>query len=749
MKNIFKNIKLSGGLIKFATFIFTFLLVLLITQEQFFIIAPLKTLELKLLDIRFSQRGEFSIKDTSDIIILEINQETYEELPNPFKTWPWPRIVFQKVVENLEDAGAKTVGIDLLWSNPDRMNPGYDTLFMNTIRRNGNIVIAGKVDVEKEAQLSRIDSRFTISKFTDSTHTIIEENFDNIFFESDSSIGIVQTPGDYDEVYRRYQPYVSTSTYPEPVPSFGFALLNKWLGLPPESIARRDKSSGNFILGSKEIPAFDNTTMLINFYGADRTFPRVNFYKVLDDEEFITQDEIDYEISLDEWTLMDQSVFKDKIVIIGSTMPEDKDFFNIPISRGQREGDNIIAGVEFHANAIQNVIWDDYIIRQPQYQEILLMFVFALTIFYLSSFLKQLKVKHHYMLEIANLVFVLIVAYAVYQFGIYYFVGHNFLISIVNPILAVVFSYFSVTAYHFITERSQNKMIRGMFSTYVSGDLVSELIKNPDKLKLGGEKRNLSILFSDIAGFTSFSERLQPEELVEFINDYLTEMTDIVLINQGTLDKYIGDAIMAIWGAPLDNDRHEFLACKTAIEMQRRVDELGSNWQIDGENIINVRIGINSGDVVVGNIGGRNRFDYTVMGDNVNLASRLEGANKQYGTGIMISESTYEKVKDGFITRELDTIRVKGKVAPTTVYELIGFKNENFAEQKLKDLENYFFGLKEYKNKNFEKAYGLFESAFKKNLEENASFVYMERCKYFIENPVEGEWDGVFVMKTK
>ncbi len=742
----YKKFIQGSGPIRFATLLVTFLVVILVTQEQFFLISPLKTLELKLLDERFTRRGEFDIKDSSDVIILEIDQETYEQIPN---SWPWPRLLFNKVVQNLESAGVKAIGIDLMWSNPDRVNPDYDTLMIQTIREYGNIVVSGKVNIEKEIQLLRADSKYSVSEYTDSTHTALDENFDNIFFIADSSIGIVQTPGDYDEVYRRYQPYVTTSNYPKPVPSFGFAILNKWWNLPPDSIAKRNDDGSYFTLGAKQIPAYDRTTMLINFYGADRTFPRINFYKVLDDERFTTKDEIDYGVPLDEWTMMDQSIFSDKIVLIGSTMPEDKDFFNIPISRGQREGDNIVAGVEFHANVIQNVIWNDYIKGQPQYIELLVLFLIGLVVFYISSYIKKKKIKHHFLLELFNFGLILLLAFLIYQVGIYLFVQYNYIVPIISPILMIVMSYFAVTAYHFITERSQNKLIKGMFSTYVSGDLVNELIKNPDKLKLGGEKRNLSILFSDIAGFTAFSEKLQPEELVEFINDYLTEMTDIVLANRGTLDKYIGDAIMAIWGAPLDNDRHEYYSCKTAIEMQQKVDELGSNWQLEGQNLINIRIGINSGNVVVGNIGGRNRFDYTVMGDNVNLASRLEGANKQYSTGIMISESTYEKVKDEFITRELDTIRVKGKVAPTTVYELVGFLSDEEATQKITRLKDYVEGLSEYKARNFEKAFTLFETSYEANNKEHASFVYMERCKYFIENPVEDDWDGVFTMKTK
>ena len=505
----------------------------------------------------------------------------------------------------------------------------------------------------------------------------------------------------------------------------------------------------SFIIGDKKIPAYDKTTMLVNFYGADGTFPRIPFYQVLDDEEFSTQDEIDLGEDLDEWTMMDQSVFKDKIVIIGSSMPEDKDFFNIPLSRGQREGDNILAGIEFHANAIQNIIWDDYIYSQPQSREIILLFFIGIFVYYVSSYIKQKKIKHHYILELVNLIVVILFVYSIYQLGLILFIKYNLIISIINPILTVVISYFSVTAYHFISERSQNKLIKGMFSTYVSSDLVNELLKDPGRLKLGGEKRNLTILFSDIAGFTSFSEKLAPEKLVEFINDYLTEMTDIVLANGGTLDKYIGDAVMAFWGAPIDNEKHEFLACKTAVEMQKRVHELGSNWQIENENIINVRIGINTGNVVVGNIGGKNRFDYTVMGDSVNLASRLEGANKQYGTNIMINQSTYDKVKDSFIVRELDNIRVKGKLEPTKVYELIGSKDDEIAVKKMADISDYFLGLAEYKSMNFIKAFEYFESSYLKNHDDYVSQVYMDRCKYFIDNPVAGDWDGVFVMKTK
>jgi adenylate cyclase len=370
-------------------------------------------------------------------------------------------------------------------------------------------------------------------------------------------------------------------------------------------------------------------------------------------------------------------------------------------------------------------------------------------VFYGSSYIKQKKIKHHFLLEVVNLILVIAVIYAIYEIGVYLFIEHQLVISIVSPLLTVIFAYFSSTAYHFISERSQSKMIKGMFSHYVSGTLVNELVQNPDKLKLGGEKRKLTILFSDIAGFTSISERMGAEELVEFINEYLTEMTKIVINNSGTLDKYIGDAIMAFWGAPLPMEDHALKACKTAVQMQKKLAVLREEWDLSEDQQIKIRIGLNTGEVVVGNIGGQNRFDYTVMGDTVNLASRLEGANKQYGTLNMISEYTYNVVKNDVVARELDNIRVKGKEKPTRVYELIGLQEDGEAAKKLEELKNYFEGLKSYQDANFIEAKKSFIKSAELLPKDGPSKLYLERCQYYIENPPEKDWNRVFIMKSK
>lgn len=729
-------------LVQFAVWFATFFLAVLFTQEWLFYIGPLKSLELKLIDERFARRGKIDISDSADVIILEITQKTHNSIPHPYKSWPWPRFIFANIIENLNEAGVKAIGIDLVMSNSDRMDPANDSLLTETIRKYRNVVVAGKVDIEQES----------IKQSGGSYQINLKENFKNIFFEADSSIGIVNTPGDFDEVYRRYQPFVNFSIQGKNYPSFSFALLNKYFDLPSlyTSVNEKDK----FVLADREIPKFDHTSMLINFYGADRTFPRVNLSQVLDDKDFKTSDELMYETDLNLWDdpdygLVNSGRFKDKIVIIGSSMPEDKDFFNISFSPKLKEGDNKLAGVEFHANALQNVIWNDFITVQSQLFGIISLLILSILIFYGSSFIKQIKIKHHFLLEIVNVVFIVIIIFGIYELGFYLFIENQYVISLVSPLFAVIMAYFSSTAYNFISERSQSKMIKGMFSHYVSGSLVNELLQDPDKLKLGGEKRNLTILFSDIAGFTSISERMGAEELVVFINEYLTEMTKIVINNSGTLDKYIGDAIMAFWGAPLPMNDHAIRACRTAVEMQKRLAVLRQKWAINKDHQIQIRVGLNTGDVVVGNIGGQNRFDYTVMGDTVNLASRLEGANKQYGTLNMISEHTYKVVMGEVVVRELDNIRVKGKEKPTRVFELVGLQNDDEALQKFDNLKLYFEALELYKQANFIDAKNRFIKSSEFLPDDGPSILYIDRCQYYIDNPPEKDWNGVFVMKTK
>lgn len=726
---------------KFFVVLFAALLTILLTQDYLFTIAPLKTLELKLIDNRFQRRGKIDLADSASVIIVEITQDSYDQIPPPYNKWPWPRFIFAKVINNLMGAGAKAIGIDIDMPGADQFSPLNDSLMRNAIRKSGKVVVAGKINESIEQKKEQGSS--WVGK--------LDENYDNIFYTADSSAGIVQPPADYDGVFRRYLPFRYTGITNKKVPSFGFALLNKCFGLGSTATAAR--KSGNFILGKKRIPQFDATSVLINFYGPNGTFPRVKLIDVLDDKNFKTIDELETGVDLNTWDTPDggwlySGKFKDKVVIVGSTMPEDRDLLPTSFAEGRQKGDNMMYGVEFHANVIQNILTDNFLYRQSRESEILVIFIFTFLMFYGSSFVRKIKLKIGALVEIMNVLLVLVLIIAIYEFSVYLFIRSQLVAAVVSPSLAVVIGYFSSTAYHFLRERRQNVLIKGMFSQYVSKNVVNELLSNPDKLRLGGEKKNVSILFSDIAGFTTFSENKQPEELVGFINEYLNEMTDIILANNGTLDKYLGDSVMAFWGAPIELEDHAFRACSAAIDMQMKVRELSARWIQAGENAIQVRIGINSGDVIVGNIGGVKRFDYTVMGDSVNLASRLEGANKEYGTRIMISEGTFEHVKSKVAARELGLIRVKGKTKPCKVFELIGMIAGKESETRLNELHDFLEGLEFYKNRNFTTAALHFKKSFE-SINDFPSEVYLMRCLSYMETPPDANWDGVFEMKTK
>ncbi|AFN73498.1 adenylate cyclase [Melioribacter roseus P3M-2] len=726
----------GGILIVFLSAVLSFL----ITNVPHFEISPLKELELRLIDKRFQERGAIDIKDSSNIILLEINQSAYDQIPKETRRWPWPRSVFARVVNNLSKAGVRSIGIDINFSNPDSYSPSNDSLMAESIKQSGRVVLAGKIDISNESK--RKSGKSFVSK--------TNYNLGNIFFGVDSSIGIVQVPSDNDGVYRRYFPFVRSEVIGKSFPSFGFAIINKFKNLKYNYPVK--DSAGFFILDDIKIPKWDSESMLINFYGGNATFKRVNLIDVLDDKNYKTEDEKLLGVEINTWDdpdigLLHSGMFKDKIVIIGSTMPEDRDLLPVSFSAGKK-GSNIMYGVEFHANVVQNILWRDFLYKQSAAAVFILTVLISFLAFIMNGAVRKLNLKNSIVNEILNFVLIACGVYIIYRLAVFIFIELHLVMPVVSYSLAVVLSYFTTTAYNFIIERKQNLVIKNMFSQYVSKEIVTELLNNPSKLRLGGERKEITVMFSDIANFTSFSEKKQPEELVGYINEFLNEMSEIIIEHKGTVDKYLGDAIMAFWGAPVEIKDHALLACNAALKMQKRLVELRNNWMSVEEIPIYIRIGINTGEAIVGNIGGSKRFDYTVLGDNVNLASRLEGANKAYGTNIMISDSTYELIKDHFLVRELDIIRVKGKTAPTKIYELISTKDDAEAMAALEKLDFYFQGLTLYKMRNFEAACDYFRRAFEQ-LKDYPSRVYAERCEFYISSPPPEDWDGVFELTSK
>ncbi len=734
--------KLKRNLFKMLLPLGSAFFVILLTQNIFYSLNPLEELELKYLDIRFSNKNVVDIKDSADVVILGISQDDYDQIVEPYNSWPWPRSYFAKVINNLKDAGVKAIGIDLLMSNDDKYSSENDKLLESAISETKIVVVAGVLDIEAEMQYEVGNYSIKNSSY----------NYRNKFYAADSSVGIVQIGSDQDGIYRRYEPFVISGVNEIILPTFSFAVLNKYFGIKANKLVKF--SDDFFELGNVKISRYDKSSMLINYYGPNETFEYFKFTDVLDDKDFKTKDELYYETDINTWDdefsgLLQSGKFKDKIVLIGSILPEDRDFHPVAFSQGKRKGDNQMLGVEIHANAIQNVIWNDFLIKESRSVEIVIIFFLSFFSYFIFSFFKQNKKLNIIFAEVINLSFLLILFVAFYFLGIYLFVENNYIISIISPIVTLIVGYFSTTAYYVISVRKHNAMIKGMFGQYVSKSLVTELLNNPEKLSLGGVKKNITIMFSDIEGFTAISEKMEAEKLVEFINNYLSVMTSIVLEQKGTLDKYLGDSLMAFWGAPLDVENKELHACQTAILMQKKMDELKGTFATEAARNVRTRIGINSSDVVVGNIGGEERFDYTVMGDGVNLASRLESANKMYGTTIMISETTYAKVKDDVLVRIIDKIVVKGKTKPITVYELIGLKEDAEAEENFSIYKNYIDGYNEYKNRNFEMAKSLFQKSLDENKNDSLSKNYLERSENYIENPPPNDWNCVSHLESK
>ncbi|MFN4245768.1 MAG: adenylate/guanylate cyclase domain-containing protein [Brevinematia bacterium] len=361
-----------------------------------------------------------------------------------------------------------------------------------------------------------------------------------------------------------------------------------------------------------------------------------------------------------------------KVLMIGMLSYGYGDIWKSPIA------DNMY-GIEHLANALNNIImaniqgYPGYVVFTPWYIILFLSFLLAgvstlIIVINKSIILSLLE-------EIGIIIIFAFFVYFLFSQGTIIFkqpiTETAYLTDVLKPTLSMVLAYVSGQVFVIYKERAQKLQIKGMLDSYVSPEVVNILLKNPEKFNLGGEDREITVFFSDIRGFTTLSEGLSPQELVSLINLYLSKMTDIIMDNRGTVDKYIGDAIMAFWGAPLDDPDHPFRACKASLEMLEALKEINSNLPPNKQ--LDIGIGINTGVATIGNMGSTKKKNYTAMGDTVNLASRLEGVNKLFHTRIIISENTFQRIKDKILARELDLIRVKGKKLPVKIYEVIGY----------------------------------------------------------------------------
>jgi adenylate cyclase len=503
----------------------------------------------------------------------------------------------------------------------------------------------------------------------------------------DFNIGYVNLYTDSDGVTRSFTPHIKGI---ENHDHFAMAVVNEFAGATP---------------------VLKNTRTLINFYAEPGGYTYISFSDIYNNKT-------------------NPSYFKDKIILIGATASDLHDDAIVPISN------QAMPGVEINANIVQSLLTRDFLYYQDDVSTIGFIFIFALLA---GIFLYRFRIH-------ITTFFLVILAIAYILSAVYLF-DTGIIMNVLFPLLSITLVYIPLVVIFYITEEKSRKWITSIFGKYVSPVVIDNLIKNPDKIKLGGQKRNITIFFSDIRGFTPISEKLNPEDLVRLLNEYLTEMTSIIIKDEGLVDKYMGDAIMAFWGAPLDQPNHAIMACSSSLEMIDKLKELQKKWKNEGIPSFDIGIGINSGTAIVGNMGSSKRFDYTAIGDNVNLASRIEGLNKYFGTNIIITENTYKAIKDNFETRKLDIVKVRGKKKTILIYELLSRKDE--LNKKQRDfITHYETGLDLYFKQKWNSAIKSFKEVLKLK-EDTASHVFITRCQNFIKNPPPKDWNGIWEMDTK
>jgi adenylate cyclase len=452
----------------------------------------------------------------------------------------------------------------------------------------------------------------------------------------------------------------------------------------------------------------DYNELIINYVGGPRTFKYYSFFDVLNGS-------------------YDYSEFIDKIVLIGASAPSLNDNYFVSSSKGFA-----MPGVEIHANVLNMLLLQSFISKQSDFSLILVLFLLSCLV---VVFIYLFDVKIGSLLSLGLIILYLFIVIFMFQKGV--------VLNIVYPVLIIIFTVIIKVSFVYFFEKHHKNYIVKAFEKYVSKDVVDEIVKDPTKIKLGGELREVTILFSDIRCFTTISESLKPDELVFLLNHYLTDMTKIIMKNKGLVDKFIGDAIMAIYGSPVFNKNHVYDGCLSAIEMRKDLERFNSKRSLKLE----IGIGLNTGSAVVGNLGSFDRFDYTAIGDTVNTASRFESLTKFYGVNILVGENTYNVVFDKFLFRFVDLVAVKGKDKYIKVYELIDL-NENVLSSDKKKVEMFNFAYELYLKKEWDKAYLKFEEVYNK-YNDKVSKIFANRCEKFKVNPPEKNWVGEFKMKTK
>jgi adenylate cyclase len=747
----------------------------------------MERLELDALDTRFRLRPAKYTPPDPRIVIVDIDQKSQEGLGK----WPFSRSNFATTLDVLREHGAKVVGFDITFDKPDQtgapvralaeklekrkaagraIDPKLeeevkalaaeydaDKQFGEAIRKFGNVVLGNFFFPKEELQGT---DQATLNSYADLVqwyslaqnslnpptgkqdflslmqryeannilYTATMANIPSLLSPDNNNagtMGFFNVLPDADGVLRRsllIVPFERSGKLAEAelYGSLEVQTIRLYLGVPSEQLTVNYNQTGVVSLqfGDKLQVKPDNIGRLaINYRGPERTYP---YYSIVD----VVQRKVP------------PGTFKDKIVLVGASATGIGDLRTPPY------GGITYPGVEVHANAIDNMLNHQALTRgaAQELSDLALILFFGIPV----GIWMALVAPRWMWFGLSFLVPLASIDYGAFLRGWWL----NFSV----PALTLVSNVLLVSLYRALVEEKEKRRVRTAFGQYLSPEVIRRLLRNPKLVE--PKKTEITVMFSDIRGFTTISENLDAQDLALFLNQYLSDMTELVFEYQGTLDKYIGDAVMAFWGAPFEVDDHATSACNSALKMMQRVREMQRQWQALGKPQLDIGIGLNSGVASVGNMGSELRYGYTALGDTVNLSSRLEGLNKDYGTHIIVNESTYATTREAkFVYRELDLIRVKGKTQPVMIYELIGRAGEeglygSFADVQLR-LDQFARGRTLYRARRWEEAQRVFQIMIDKWPNDGPARTYWKRCQeYLFDEPPSG-WDGVFTMTHK
>ena len=706
--------------------------------------APIEELRVRTFDS--FQRIDPRVKTARPVVIVDIDEKS---LASKLGQWPWPRTRMADLITNLTKLGAVVIAFDVVFSEPDRLNPDVaadtfrdldeetraklhalpsnDQVFADAIR--SSRVVLGESGLP--AGIKELDTTLPVTGLA-----MLGEDPQRFMFDFPGLLrntpvleraaggrGLFSINPERDGIVRRVPMIMQAQG--TTMPSLSFEMLRVVTGT--DTIFIKTDQAGIQSIGVKgfQIPTDRNGQLWVHFARNDPSI-------------YVSA------IDVIEGTVPPEKI-RGKLVLIGPSAAGLNDIKTTPVSRAT-------PGVEIHAQVLEAALTKS-LLAQPPYGPLLEFGAAVLLGILVIAFAPRFGPVT--LVAVGALFATLLIGTSWY-----FYTQHRLLVDFTYPLLSTTAIYLTLIFAAFVREQAQRRQIRSAFGQYLSPALVEQLAHSPEKLVLGGEEREMTIMFSDVRGFTSISESYKhdPQGLTALMNRFLTPLTNAILARKGTIDKYMGDAIMAFWNAPLDDREHQLNACEAALDMLERIDVLNKEREAEAEHgghvyiPINVGVGLNTGTCVVGNMGSNLRFDYSVLGDSVNLASRLEGQSKEYGFPIIVGSKTALAVKDKFAILELDFIMVKGKKEPEVIYAIAGRADtaQSGRFQRLRNLTIEMLAC--YRNRDWEGALAAIErgrTTDEAHTLESLYDLYEERLHSYRENPPPADWNGAFALLTK